>query len=738
MSEAEQGGSGSWLPRWRRAGAERSDNASNSVQSPVVASGADSGNETVLPREVAPGVLTTGGAGTNLHGNVDVVAAHVQNLIMETRKRDVLEGVELNRSHILGQPFIREAQWAKAWEEALDPKTERPRQRVLIVVAPRSFGATTFALHLLAEHTDSQTALVKLDADWSAPSKGRLPLERAHAFQLDLKDATSDRLSADFLNSLSHYAEGLAACRSYLVLTVARELWEDHYLTARNGLHVVYLKEPPDAQRVVEAHLHANGHAQLAADLRSFERARSCLRGLDAVAAVRAAGAIVMAQQEYTRRQQVHVPLLASRSARQDAEAGFEDHVTAALSDWRDQLDQLFGETTATRDESNPSLTLEDRCLLLALAVRQSALMPHVADAARSLQEALAPPGPGKPSGLSPAPTVFAGRGLRRRIHDVGATVDSHDTVLFDRPAYGRAILEYVWDNYEVMREPMLVWLAQAADGADTTDPTVDALAALALRHGTADYLNVLGAIAHSDRPELLSAVLGTAVQDEHVGRLAWAALYRWAGSKEYAPAVISTCRRVLHDPSASPSTAKMAMVRLRRIAHTTDDPDTRREVRNAFEELTRQPSGTDRLVTEVRNWQQSKRSGKSGSLAFLALMSVNYEGMPWLMSTAAPEIDVQQALQDLLSDPATAAEIIPRLTAWVRTCATDPASYTRLRDQLTPPLRGHNMFQAGMDLMQAFADVSTAQGVNVAKDFYQHLVDPRLHTVFSLKEDPA
>ncbi|UFR07123.1 hypothetical protein KBP30_40985 [Streptomyces sp. Go40/10] len=260
-----------------------------------------------------------------------------------------------------------------------------------------------------------------------------------------------------------------------------------------------------------------------------------------------------------------------------------------------------------THGNAKGSLTLEDRCLLLALAVRQSAPLPTVASTACALQQALAPKGAGTRSSLSPAQSSFAGRGLRRRIQDVGAAVGSQDTVLFDRPAHGRAILEYVWDNYQAMREAMLAWLVQSAAGDSAADLSVAALSALVLRHGTTAHLTTLGAIARESHPDLLSAVLDVAVHDEHVGRLAWDILYRWAEQKPYAPTV-----------------------------------------------------------------------------------------------------------------------------------APDPASYGRLRAQLLPALRGHNMFRAGMELMKALTDVTTPQGVNAGEDFYQHLVDHRLQPVFSLTKAPV
>lgn len=298
--EPEPNGSGSWRP-WRRQAPDRPDGSSPSSVLPQ-GSAPEGPHADAGPADGMPEVLLTNGTSTHLHGKVDVVAGSIHKFVRQTRKLDLLEGVRIDRGEVLSRPFVCEGQWAEAWQQALAPQAPRPRERVVIVVAPRSFGATTFALRLLAEHTDSTTTLFKLDGDWNAPSQGRLPLEEEHAYQLDLKDPERDRPSADFLNALSTFASHLEDARSYLVLTVAQELWDDR-LTTRRGVQVVYVSEPPDALRVVETRLTAAGHAPLVAELRSFPKAAASLRGLHAMAAVRAANTIVMTWQEHRRLQ---------------------------------------------------------------------------------------------------------------------------------------------------------------------------------------------------------------------------------------------------------------------------------------------------------------------------------------------------------------------------------------------------------------------------------------------------
>jgi hypothetical protein len=692
--------------------------------------------------ETSPSPAATDNAATttpfNLYGDVGVVAGQLGTLILEKRKKDLLEGSVYKRGDILEDPFVRDPHWTESWDEAHDPVTGGLAAPILVIVAPRSIGSTTFALRLLAEHATSATTLLKLDPDWPAPSRGRLPLEEDHCFQLDLKDPEHDRVTGDFLDSLPEHAEQLHACRSRLVLTVTQELWTNHRVSPRRGVHVLHLSAAPDARALVEAHLSTHGYATLATSLRDFTQACSSLKGLNAVQAARAVNTIVAAWEEH--QHSLNSPA-ARRTTPKAGPPSLEARITAALTDWREELDGLFGEAPAVHSPAASALTVEDRCLLLALAVQQSAPMPQVAHTADRLLNRLgeAPGVPGQAATLA-LRGAFAGRGTRRRIHDVDAVVDGQDNVVFDRPAYGQAVLEYVWDNYDVMRGPLLDWLVEAAaDSGDSKTRAVQSLAHLTVRHGSSDYLNALGQSA-SAHPEVLADVMESAVRDEHIGRLAWDTLYRWAGQDPYTLAVISLCRKVLRD---SPSTAaeKRAMVRLRRVAHTATSDATRTAVLEAFDELAQQPSGTARLVTEVHGWREKKTSAQAGSLAFLALMTApanDTAGVPWLVQTAETTgIDVPGAVHDLLVDPHVKATAVLRLVDWIGSCSRDEAAYSQLRETLLPALRNHDMLKAGMALMRKLDGVSTARGYSVADDFYQHLVDPRLQSTFPLQAGP-
>ncbi|MFD9238445.1 hypothetical protein ACFWB3_24695 [[Kitasatospora] papulosa] len=716
-----------WKSPWRRNQDAR-EGSSHTSTPPAPPDTAPASREEGLTLQASDGAI-------HVHRDVDVVAQHINELILETRKRDLLEGDVQDRVTLLQQPFVRNDHWTELWAQALHPGAGGLRQPILIVVAPRAFGSTTLSLRLLAEHTPDHVPLVKLDADWSSPSRGRLPLERDHAYQLDLKHPANDALSVDFLNALSKHAESLRGARSHLVLSVAEDLWTDHPLGERSGIQVLRLRQAPDALALIEAHLDTHGYSRLTTVLRSSAQAQASVRGLNAVAAARAARTVVEAWQEHFHLEQQPGPPVAEKVAES---LTLVQRIEAALTDWRGELDSRFGESTVQHSSGSASLTLEDRCLLLALAVWQSAPMPQVTRSASKLQESIES-SPAPAGALSQVRSAFSSRGLRRRIIDVGADVNNQDVVVFDRPAYGRAVLEYVWDNYDVMRDPLIAWLVGTAADASPEDRAVQVLTELTVRHGTVEYLDRLGKITSGVRPDVLGTVMDNAVRDEHVGRLAWSMLYRWAGARsEYAAVVIEVCQRILQEPDVTVSAVKMAMVRLRRVAQSSDDPETRRSVLTVFQKLAGQPEVKRRLVAEVRSWQQDKGSARSGSLAFMALTLLTDNGMPWLMSPSASDIDAVRAVHDLLKDSDTTTEIIPRLTAWIRACADDPELYPQLRDHLLPALRGHNMFQAGASLMQELQGLFTTEGASVADDFYHHLVDVRLRSVFPPPGDGA
>ncbi|MEU5418722.1 hypothetical protein ACH4UT_02105 [Streptomyces sp. NPDC020799] len=663
-----------------------------------------------------------------------MVADYVHQIVNETRKRDVLDWVELDRQRLLERDaFVRDAKWEPAWQ-SVRAANRNPQVRVLILVAPRGYGSTTFIHQFLAREADARLKLCRAEADWESPAVSRLPLELGHIHQVDLKDPDQDRPTAAFLKDLDGHAKKLEQCKSYLVLVVAEELWRGHHAWTADRVQVVRLNEPPDPHKVVAAHLRKAGYPGLV-PYTETDKARAQITGLNAVEAARAAGTVIEQWEELARRRPPALPVGDEREAPLDPDLSTQ--VGNALADWRDDFDVLFGETAEGEQRGLRPLPLDDRCLLLTMALRQSAPAPRIASDARLLQDEIESSSDGSTTRFSDAGAIFAGRGLRRRIRDVGADVNSRDHVSFDRPGYGQAVLTYVWDNYEVMRPCLLEWLVKVSDTDAEHDPAINALAHLAFRYGETKDLSDLRATALKapDGHEVLGKVLSQAAHDEHTGRLVWATLYSWASQPAVQPVVVTMCDDVLRDPSTTVPVAKMAMVRLRRVVQSASDGSTCDTVLKAWRTLAHDQQRADLLVGEIQKWQRKTTQGAAGKLALLALMPIQHEGSPWLLSETPPDIDVEAGLRDLFADIELLPKTVPAVIDWVRACAQDVSKYERLRDRLLAPLRDQKVFKAGMKLMQDLSDVRSPDGGSVGEDLYGRLGDARIRKVFPLAE---
>jgi hypothetical protein len=666
---------------------------------------------------------------------VGVVADHVDKIVNETRKRDILDWVELDRQCLLErEPFVQDPGWDPAWQGAREANKDT-RVRVLIVVAPRGCGSTTFTHQFIAREADSRFKLCRAEADWESPAVSKLPLEVGQILQIDLKDPDQDRPTTSFLKDLDGHAKKLEECKSYLVLTVAEELWRGYHTWLSERARVVHLNDAPDPQDVVAAHLRTAGHPGLAAYAQT-PKARKQIQGLNAVEAVRAASTVIKQWEELGRRRPPALFVGDGQGPPLDDE--LRAQVESALADWRDDFDILFGDPAEGEQRGMRPLPLDDRCLLLALALRQSSPVLQIATDARLLQDEIEAASSELTTRFSDTGTVFAGRGLRRRIQDVGATVDSRDRVSFDRPGYSQAVLTYVWDNYEIMRPRLLEWLVKTSDAARDDDPAINTLAQLTFRFGGTKDLSDLRttALKAPQGDAVLGKVLAQTAHDEHTGRLVWATLYSWASQPAVQSVVVTMCRDVLRDPTTTVPVSKMAMVRLRRVVQeAAPDGPARDAVLQAWRALASDLGRTDLLVDEIQKWQRKATQGAAGKLAMLALMPLERDGIPWLLSDDPPDIDVEAGLRDLFADIELLPETIPGVIQWVRTCAQDTIRYERLRDKLLSPLRDQRVFNAGMQLMQALADVRRPDGGSVGEDLYGRLGDPRLRAVFPLTE---
>ncbi|MFI6444594.1 hypothetical protein [Kitasatospora sp. NPDC050543] len=675
--------------------------------------------------------------------NIDVLANNIENLIQETRKRDVLDGTEFNRDELIRSAvFLQPPEWERAWSDGANVLRPGGSYGVLLIVSRRGYGATTFARQLGARHAPAESALLDLEADWSQPSVGRLPLERDHTYLLELKDPEIDRFDRDFLDRLSVFAEKLRQAGSRLVVTATDELWAGHHSWSGPGIKVVHLPAPPNAQQLVERHLSAKGLGSLVQYVRSTN-ARASIQGRDAVEAVRCVETVVRQWATHQQRQStadssgaqgpvdrpVRIEHLASPATRAD---GLQGQIELALADWRDHFDTLFNDPARTLSGKETPLSLSDRCLLLALAIHRVAPASVIGADAHALETAIEAASGGPQAVGSPTVgTIFAGRGLRPRLLALSADVDPQDRVTFDRPGYSEAVLGYVWDNFPPFRTVLLKWLVRLPVRPRTDGgPSPRALSALILRHRTSQRLDEVRDLAlQADRAALLVTVTERALKDDHMSGTTWNSLSKWAKQTASVRAVVAeVCRRVLIDESSTQSARRLAMTRLRNLVQT-DDRTIRAQVLDVFDFLATRPGMRPMLVREVENWLVREWPAPAGRLALLALMHCENAGLPWLLDPGSPlaEPHLRDALRELFGDTAESPEITARAAAWLRAAATDRAAADIVLGQLAPTLRGHSQAQAAVDLWHAVRETILPDGSRVSDQLFDCISCPEM-----------
>ncbi|MFE0457926.1 hypothetical protein ACFW1A_01535 [Kitasatospora sp. NPDC058965] len=686
------------------------------------------------PQDTVPAQIT----------NIDVLANNIENLIQETRKRDVLDGTEFNRQELIySAAFLQPPEWQQVWSDSADALRPSSRHRVLVIVARRGCGATTFARQLGARHTAAESTLVDLEADWPQPSVARLPLEPHHTYLLELKDTDSDCFDSDFLDRLSMFAEKLRQAGSRLVLTVTAELWAGHHSWSRPGIKVVHLSEPPNAQQLVEHHLRARGQASLIQYVQST-KARESIQGRDAVEAARCVETVIRQGAAHQQRQStadstgtpgsvdrpVRLEHLASAATPAD---GLQVQIELALADWRDDFDTLFNDPGRPPAARDAPLSLSDRCLLLALAIHRIAPASVIGEDAHALERAIEVASGGPQAVGSPSiGAIFAGRGLRPRLLALLADVDSRDQVTFDRPEYSEAVLGYVWDNFPPLRKVLLKWLVCLPDRTLIgNDPAPRALSILILRHRDPQFLDELRELAlKADRATLLAIVTERALKDEHMSGATWKSLTRWATQSTQVRAVVAeVCQGVLIDKSSTQSAQRFAMTRLRNLVQT-DDPTLRSQVLEVFDSLARRPAMRPVLVREVENWLIREWPAQAGKLALLALMSCEDTGLPWLLGAGSPlrEPELRRGLRELFGDVAGSPEIIARAASWLHAAASDRTTAEIVLGRLAPALRGHSQTRAVVDLLQTAREMVLPDGSRVIDQLFEHIA-PRVVT---------
>ncbi|MEV7214944.1 hypothetical protein AB0O31_17830 [Kitasatospora cineracea] len=618
-----------------------------------------------------------------------MLAGQIDHLHQEVRRRDTLDGTELTRASLLSAPHVSVPGWAEAYQTGTGVLTGDTGPTVLLVVARPGHGSSTFLRRLCAEQSPPSAVLVDLEADWDTPVVSRLPLEPDRVYLLELKNPDTDTPSAEFLDRLPLFGEQLRGHRSRLMIVVAERMWEQVDSRRPSGVPVVHLRCSPDPQLLVERHLQYLDHTAAVPYVRSTT-ARQLIKGMTAVEATRAVHTVLQqwrarpaAEEDPSPAPRFPLPAPRRRGhpVRPDGTLDQElsDRIEAALGDWRVELDLLFDEPDSGPESG--ARAVRSRCLLLSLAVHRTGPASTVDRAALALEQIIAAVSPGGSYTAPTAATVLSGRGLRARLTALGARVDPHDHVVFDRTGYAEAVLGYVWDNFTPLRTLLLRWLVQLPTPARPAEgAAARALVELLLRHKNLEHLDETRRLAvEAGRIDLLAAITRRALQDEHLRRGTWQLMTNWARtSSPAAQAVVEVCRTVLASPDSEPSAQRFAMTRLRHVAQGTDTA-LRARLIELLDGLASDGRTRDLLLREVDSWLTRARPAPLGRLCLLALMPLRTpEGTgPWLTGPEAPipADTLGRGLADLLTGFAAHPEVMPRTADWLRSTSEDEAS---------------------------------------------------------------
>ncbi|MFJ5233010.1 hypothetical protein ACIQBJ_24310 [Kitasatospora sp. NPDC088391] len=658
--------------------------------------------------------------------NIGAVADRIDTLTVhqETRRRDVLDSTELPREVLLAAPHVEVDAWSDAWSAGTAFLAPHGTAGTMLLIARPGCGSSAFVRRLCAEQSPAGAVILDLEPEWDSPSVSRLPLEPGRVHILELKSPGTDLPTSGFLDRLALFGEQLVQQGSRLIVTFTEQLWESVDGWQHPGVPVLRLRTAPDPQQLVEAHLGFRRHPAAIPYVRT-PTARALLRGMNAVEAVRAVGAVV---RQWDSRptgpehpafpvRRPNMPQLRRSPAPQpepELDPELAARIESALGDWRVELDRLFNDSGT--EPGSSSLSLRLRCLLLSLAVHRAAPAQDIDQDALALESALAHASPGDSYREPTVAALFSGQGLRSRLMALSAQVDLHDRVVFDRPGYTEAVLVYVWDNFTQLRSVLLEWLVRLPVRDRTAAaPAARALVELIRRHKDVDRLDEVRRIAvAAGRTGLLTEVTARVLADEHMRRGVWQLLTGWARTPSGpGPAVVDVCRSVLQDRDGRPQDRKLAMTRLRQLALHAEG-SLRERLLALLDDLAAEERTRALLVGEVDTWLTRDRPGRLGRLALLALLGVpGAAGTgPWLLAPPEP-LPVPlltRGLSDLLAAFDQHPETVPRTAAWLHP-APEGEVLDRVLGCLAAGLSASAEASPSLRLMSALAELGEDPG---------------------------
>ncbi|GEB53614.1 hypothetical protein SCA03_61650 [Streptomyces cacaoi] len=589
------------------------------------------------------------------------------DVVQQFHLKDTLEPYPFTRENVLDDPtFVQVPAWSHAIHAA---KENLPHSPVLVVNASRGHGATTFARHLLAALPKDRT-LCLLETSWDKPLVSRLPVAGKTACVLDLRTADHDQLDTAFLTGLGKHAGDLATAESCLVVLVSDGQWPAA-VPAPARVQRIRLHGTPDGTAVATSLLDQQHRPRLRA---IFEKAAGeTLRTMPPGRVVWLVNQAIALEDAQVREAE------GTGAGEEEQREKLSGAVERLVLGWEDMLSVQFADgrqqaaLPQPRDaKSAPKVfDLEERCLSIALAIRGSGPALDVQNDARSLLRHLRNrPEKQARKGDGDLSSVLQGVGLGTRLKAIGADPGPGGEAAYTSPGYSDALLIHVWGDYHELRERLLDWAIACAAGDAAAQPRiVRALLKTIAYHQDDAPLKRLSCYAADPSTRAAAAcVAGAAARHPHLGSRTRGLLYQWAGSS--APPTrllaVDVCRSLPEEQRDA------VLVRLRRAGEGAQ-PEVTGEVLGAFQEIVARPHLIAWFAGELVTWQEQDRSPSALALGMLALMGEMRDGVPWLLTDAAPRLDVAGALGTLLSRSDTCPRTLAVISRWLQQCPEGP-----------------------------------------------------------------
>jgi hypothetical protein len=483
---------------------------------------------------------------------------------------------------------------------------------------------------------------------WSeAWARGSDAIRPWHAYVLDLRDPEHDVPSTAFVDSIGKSASEYRDMMSILVITITEDLWlgKSGRLTA--DVELVRLHHPPEPKGLVKRYLE-----DAAPRLLSLVEVEGFFEHLEGMNAVQAMQIVDIVQQIASDVQPVDSEEYISQVQQQVLEA-LDDHMT--------ELNQLFGDVhdnvssnelpyvrAQEKQEKEPILGLRDRCLLIALAFQGARRLSWLQKDSQTLVDTLL----GKSTPVSPSEALTAA-GVQGRIGRIKAVIGHSETVRFKQPSFGDAAVRYVWNNYPSVRRSVAEWLLNlSANDNDNTEMAARWLSELIQQHQDIDFLkdDLVRLTRVNNQDELLASIAYNSAVDPHTRRRCERLLYDWAIRPDLQNVVISVCENLLFSEGLPVDRRNIALTRFKRIV---DFERTSDAVRNKVFKVFRKTVNSKLsawFVGSTSTWCRGVSNTASARLAFAVTISVDIDGIPWLLTPEAVGPEIDQMLGNLLA----------------------------------------------------------------------------------------